>query len=244
MSDVMGMRPDAADLLREPIGAWVPQLFGTWGSGQQEEAWVGLAWRALGVCGLLAEKVNWDEYPRNTAVLLALASLNERFQDIIGGGFGEHLDIPVPDLAGVPLSPTAIAYWAGMHGLAVDAVEDGSTREGLMSLALQEEAAARIPDVAAALADAWGFAELFSSLRWASVPDPLDGDLTSWHEAYVRCLVEPHVDDHRARNWLDQCSVYPGVARHAQGVCGSVEVPAPRDALLALEVTEGEGGQS
>ena len=68
------------------------------------------------------EEGNWDERPRNAAVLLALASLNERFQDINGGGFGEDLDMSVPDLAGVALSPTAVAYWAGTNGLAVDAV--------------------------------------------------------------------------------------------------------------------------
>lgn len=241
MSDVVGMRPDAADLLLKPFGAWVTRLFGTWGSGQREEAWAGLAWRALGARGLLAEEGNWDEHPRNAAVLLALASLNERFQDVIGGGFGADLDMPEPDLGDMEVSQTAVAYWAGMHGLAVDALKDGSTGEELMSVALQEEAAARIPDVAAALADAWGVAELFSSLRWASVPDPLDEDLESWREAYARCLVEPHVDDHRAREWLVQCIGCPGVARHALGVCGAVEVPAPRDALLALEMTEGSG---
>ena len=49
-----------------------------------------------------------------------------------------------------------------------------------MSFALQEEAVARIHDVAAALEHAWGFVELFSSMRWASAPDPLDEDLGSW----------------------------------------------------------------
>lgn len=190
------------------------------------------------------EEGNWDERPRNAAVLLALASLNERFQDINGGGFGEDLDMSVPDLAGVALSPTAVAYWAGTNGLAVDAVEDGATGEELMSFALQEEAVARIHDVAAALEHAWGFAELFSSMRWASAPDPLDEDLGSWREAYARSLVEPHVDDHRAWKWLDECIGRPGVAGHVLRVCGAVEVPAPRDALLALEVTAGEGGQS
>lgn len=231
---VIGLDAEETGWGLEPFDSWVGRLFGSWGDGHREQTWARLAWQALGAQGLVADGDGWDEQPVNASLLIALAAFNEGFQCVIGGGYGEMDEMPEPGFIDADLDLAVATYWAGSVGLAADAVEDGSTAEEVVLKALQEEAAARVSDVASALAAAWGTSELYASLRWASRPDDdlaEDGESPSDRAAaYSACLVSPEVDDHRAWEWLEgQLS-----PRRAPAGTAYRKVSSPREVLLAL----------